>query len=157
MEREDAFDDDERVRRDAVAFAGDACVAGKVVDRTVDWLAGCERLNVFENEFGLERVGVVEVALVACVERELAEVAVVEIKGEEGCVELLGELAGEGGLAGAGTTADAEDGGADGACKGKLRHFPAASICSAMRGTTVVMRVPKRLLAWTPISMTSRW
>ena len=51
----------------------------------------------------------VEVEFVAGVERELGEVAVVEVEREERGVELGGELAGEGGLAGAGAAGYGDD------------------------------------------------
>jgi hypothetical protein len=68
-----------------------------------------EGVEVFEDELGLEGVGVIEVLLVAGLVREVGEVAVVEVEGEEGGVELGGELAGEGGLSGAGAASDGED------------------------------------------------
>ena len=45
---------------------------------------------MLDEELGLEGVGVVEVLLVAGVEREVGEVAVVEVEREEGGVELGG-------------------------------------------------------------------
>jgi hypothetical protein len=51
----------------------------------------------------------VEVEFVAAVERELGEVAIIEVEREEGGVELGGELAGESGLAGAGASGYAND------------------------------------------------
>ena len=53
----------------------------------------------------------VEVLLVALIERELREIAIVEVQREERCVELRGELACKRGFAGAGTAGDADDGG----------------------------------------------
>ena len=88
---------------DEVERVGDAGVGAEVVDRALDGETGGEDADVREDELGLEGVGMVEVALVAGVEGEVGEVAVVEVEGEEGGVELRGELAGEGGLAGAGT------------------------------------------------------
>jgi hypothetical protein len=70
-----------------------------------------EGVDVADKELALERVGVVEVLLATGVERELREVAVVEVKREEGGVELVGEFAREGGLARAGTPGDADDDG----------------------------------------------
>jgi hypothetical protein len=46
---------------------------------------------------------------VAGVERDLREVAVVEVEGEECRVKLGGEFAGERGFAGAGTTCDGDE------------------------------------------------
>ena len=58
-----------------------------------------ERGDVFGEEIVLEGVGVVEVLRGAIGGWDVAEVAVVEVQGQEGGVELRGELAGEGGLA----------------------------------------------------------
>ena len=71
MEREDAFDEDEVGGDDGLERAGDAGVRAEVVDRALDGLAGGEGADVLDEELGLERVGVVEVLLVAGVEREL--------------------------------------------------------------------------------------
>ena len=56
------------------------------------WPCG-EGADVLDDELGLEGVGVVEVALVAGVEREVGEVAVVEVEWEERGFELGGEFA----------------------------------------------------------------
>ncbi len=106
VQGEDAFDDDDVGRGDEVEGACDAGVRLEVVDGAVDGLTLGEGADVFDDEFGLERVGVVEVAFVAGVEWEVREVAVVEVEREEGGFELGGELGGEGGLAGAGTASD---------------------------------------------------
>lgn len=109
VEGEDAFDDDDGGWGDGIEVVGDAGVGGEVVDGALDGLSAGEGADVLDDEFGLERVGVVEVALVAGVEGELGEIAVVEVEWEERGVELGGEFAGEGGLAGAGTACNADD------------------------------------------------
>ncbi len=111
VEGEDAFDDDDGGGGDGVEAVGDAGVGFEVVDGAVDRLAGGEAADVFDDELGFERVRVVEVELVASVEGELREVAVVKVEREERGVELGGELAGEGGLAGAGAAGYADDDG----------------------------------------------
>jgi len=111
VQGEDAFDDDDWFWHDAVEGSGDAGVGLEVVDGASDGFSVREFANVIEDQFGLQRVGVIEVALVTRVERKGAEVAVVEIEREERGVQLGGELGGEGGLAGAGTASDGEDDG----------------------------------------------
>jgi len=83
-------------------------VDAEVVER--DELGEMEREDAFDDD---ETCGgdVVEVLLVAGVERELGEVAVIEVQREESRVELRGELAGERGFARAGAAGDADDSG----------------------------------------------
>ena len=106
---EDAFDDDEVGGGDGVKRAGDAGVGAEVVDGSLDGVAFGEGAEMRDKELAFKRVGVVEVALVAGVERELGEIAVVQVQWEERGFELGGEFAGEGGFAGAGTAGDAEE------------------------------------------------
>ncbi len=130
----------------------------EVVDGTLDGLAGGEAADVLDDEFGLEGVGVVEVAFVAGVEGELGEVAVVEVEGEEGGVELGGKLGGEGGFAGAGAAADAEDEGWGGKVSWVEPDFP--WLAGHFRGEAwemAVRRAVKRASTWRPMSMTSSW
>jgi hypothetical protein len=70
MESEDAFDDHNGGWRDLFEGSGDAGVSGEVVDGALDGAAGGEGADVLDDELGFERVGVIEVALVAFVERE---------------------------------------------------------------------------------------
>ncbi len=91
-------------------------------------LAGGEVADVLDDQLGLEGVGMVEVALVAGVEGELGEVAVVEIKGEEGCVELVSKLGREGGFSGARAAADAEDYGELGCWAGGVASINGAGL-----------------------------
>ena len=84
----------------------EATFVGKV---RMDGLTGGEGADVLDEELALERIGVVKVLFVPGVERELREVAVVEIEWKERGIELRGELTGQGGFAGAGTTGDADD------------------------------------------------
>ena len=111
MEREDAFDDDETCGGDGLEGAEDAGVGREIVNGTLDGAAGGERADVLDEELALERIRMVEVLLVAGVERELGEVAVIEVQREESRVELRGELAGERGFARAGAAGDADDSG----------------------------------------------
>jgi hypothetical protein len=64
VEGEDAFDEDDLFGHDAVEGPGDAGVGLEVVDGARDGFSVREFANVLDDEFGLERVGVVEVALV---------------------------------------------------------------------------------------------
>ncbi len=89
VQGENAFHDDYAGRRDGVETVG-ARVGLEVVDGALDGLAVGEFADVFDDEFRFEGVGVVEVLLVAAIERELREVAVVEVEREEGRVELGG-------------------------------------------------------------------
>ena len=98
VERKDAFDEDHAGGRDGVEGVGNAGVAGEVVDGALDGEALRERSDVLDDELGFEGVGMVEVLLVAGVEGELREVAVVEIEGKKGGIKLDGELPGERGL-----------------------------------------------------------
>ena len=98
VEGEDAFDEDDAGGGDGVEGVGNAGVAGEIVDGTLDGEALRERSDVVDEELGFEGIGMVEVLLVAGVEGELREVAVVEIEGKEGGIELDGELPGERGL-----------------------------------------------------------
>lgn len=84
-------------------------MGGEVVDGAADWGAIGEGVDVLGEEGVFEGVGVVEVLQGALVRLEMAEVAVVEVEGQERRVELGGEFFGEGGLAGAGAAGDAED------------------------------------------------
>jgi hypothetical protein len=86
-------------------------VAGEVVDRSLDGLALREVANVLDKKFALQRVGMVEVALVALVERKLRKVAIVEIQRKESRAELRCEFTGQRGLAGAGASGDADQDG----------------------------------------------
>ncbi len=123
MEGEDTLDDDDAFRGDGFEGFGDAGVGLEVVDGAVDGLARGEAAEVLDEEFAFERVRVIEVALVAAVERELGEVAVVEVEREECGVERGGEFAGEGGFAGAGTAGDGEDRGVMGEAElFRVRH-----------------------------------
>ncbi len=72
MEREDAFDDDVGAGMEGGEGIGNAAVGAEVVDGALDGVALSEGAEVGDEELGLERVGVVEVALVAGVEREPA-------------------------------------------------------------------------------------
>ncbi len=112
VEGEDAFDEDNAGGDEGVGAAGDAGVGAEVVDRALDGLAGGEGADVLEDEFGLEGVRVVEVLEVAIVEGEVGEVAVVEVEGEEGGVELGSKLASESSFAGSGAASDSDDEGA---------------------------------------------
>ena len=94
---------------DGVEGVGTRVWRVEVVDGALDGVAEASVADVLDEELGLERVGVVEVLLVARVERELGEVAVVEVERKEGGVELGGELARQRGFAGAGTAGDADD------------------------------------------------
>ena len=94
---------------DRLEGVGHAGVAAEVVDGALNGAAEAEVAQVLDEELALERVRVIEVLLVAAVERELREVAVVEVEREDGGVELRGELARERGLAGAGTAGDADE------------------------------------------------
>jgi hypothetical protein len=109
VEREDAFDEDDASRRDGVEGVGDPGVAGEVVHRALNGQALGEGADVFDDEFGFERIRMVEVLLVARVERELGKVAVVEVEREERGIELGGELGGERGFSGAGAASDSDD------------------------------------------------
>jgi hypothetical protein len=109
VEREDSFDENEATGNDGLEGSGDAGVVGEVVDGAVDGVAGGERADVLYEELACEGVGVVEVLLVARIQRKLAEVAVIEIEREECGVKLRGKLAGERGLAGAGAAGDADE------------------------------------------------
>src|SRR5581483_11535344 len=106
-----AFDDDEARGLDALEGAGHASVRAEIVDGPVDRVALFEREEVRDEELAFERVGVVEVLLVARVQREVREVAIVEVEWEERGFELRGELAREGCFAGAGTAGDADENG----------------------------------------------
>ena len=108
MQREDTFDEDDLGWSDGVEVVGDAGVVGEVVDRALDGAAKGEVADVGDEELGFEGVGVVEVLFVAGVERELREVAVVEVERKQGRVELRGKLAGKCSFAGAGTAGDAD-------------------------------------------------
>ena len=108
VQGENAFDDDDLPWLDAGVAAGDAGMRGEIVDGAVDGLTRGERADVLEDQLGFERVGVVEVALVPRVERELRQVAIVEVEREERCVKLRCELRRERGFAGAGTARDGE-------------------------------------------------
>lgn len=121
VEGEDAFDEDNVARGHGMGAAGDAGVGGEVVDGGVDGLAGGEGFDVLCEERVLERVGVVEVLACAVFRGEVREIAVVEVERYEGCGELLGELAGERGFAGAGAACDGEDEGFGG--EGELLGF----------------------------------
>jgi len=111
MKGQNAFYEDEAGGRDGGECVGNAGVGGEVVDGALDGEALSEVSDVGGEELGLERVGVVEVALVAGIEGELGEVAVVEVEREKRGVELGSQLGGEGGFAGTRTAGDADDGG----------------------------------------------
>src|ERR1700683_2331401 len=111
MKREDAFDEDEAGGGEGIKDAKDAGVGGEIVDGALDGLAGSERAYVLDEQLAFERVRVIEVLLVAGVERELGEIAVIEIEGKECGIELRGELAGERCFAGAGAAGDSDDDG----------------------------------------------
>jgi hypothetical protein len=106
---EDAFDDDDGGGRDPLEGAGDAGVGGEVVDGPLDGAADGEGADVLDDELGFERIGMIEVTLVAFVEREPGEIAVVEVEREQRSGEFAGKFAGKCGLAGAATTSDGED------------------------------------------------
>lgn len=114
VEGEDAFDDDDGCGGHGVGGVGDAGVGGEVVTRGLDGAAGGEIFYVSDEEFVFERVGMVKVLAGSLFEGEMGEVVVVEIEGEQGGGEFACEFAGEGGFAGAGTSADAEDEGCAG-------------------------------------------
>jgi hypothetical protein len=122
MEGEDAFYDDDLFGVDFVEGAG-ARVGLEVVDGAVDRLSGGKRTDVVEDEFGFERVGVIEVLFVTAIKRKTGQVAVVEVEREERGVELGGELGGEGGFARAGTAGYGED---DGGSKSSCHRSDAA-------------------------------
>jgi hypothetical protein len=109
VQGEDAFNDDDGFDRYGEATVGDAGVSGEVVHGCGDVAPGGEGANVLGEEGVFERIGVVEVLAVALFEREVAQVAVVEVERQERGGELFGELARERGLTGAGTAGDGED------------------------------------------------
>jgi len=113
VEREDAFDEDKLTGSNRLESTRNAGVRGEVVDGALNGVASCKGADMLNDELGFERVGVVEVTFIAGVERELREVAVVEIEREECGFELAGELAGKSGFAGAGTAGDTDEGGLD--------------------------------------------
>lgn len=118
MQGEDAFDDDDGFDGYGQCAVGDAGVGGEVVHGGGDVTAGGEGTDMLGEEGVFERVGVIEVLAVALVKREVAQVAVVEIERQQGGGELFGKLAGERGLAGAGTAGDGEDDGLGAVCGG---------------------------------------
>ena len=123
VEGEDAFDEEGGAGLNGLGVGGDAGVGGEVVDGALDGVTGGECAEVLDEEIVLDGVGVVEVLQSALGGGEVAEVAVVEVEGEQGCVEVCGEFAGEGGFAGAGTASDGEDEGATLRCEGlRGRH-----------------------------------
>jgi hypothetical protein len=109
VEREDSFDDEDVSGGDGLGFVGDAGVGGEVVEGARYGFVIGQSVDLFDEEGVFEGVGVVEVLQVAVFVGEMAEVAVVEVERQEGGVELRGELAGEGGFAGAGATTYPED------------------------------------------------
>ncbi len=100
VEGEDAFDDEDAGGGEGFSHRR-AGVGGEVVGGTKDGLTGGEGLDVVDEEFVLDGVGMVEVLKGSLGGRKVGGVAVVEVEGKEGGIELRGELAGEGGLAGA--------------------------------------------------------
>lgn len=87
-------------------------MGGEVVEGTLDGMAGGERAEMLDEKIVLDGVGVVEVLESALGGGQVAQVAVVEVQGEQGCVEVCGEFAGEGGFARAGAACDSENEGA---------------------------------------------
>src|ERR1035437_5053289 len=71
----------------------------EVVYRALNGFAICERANVLDDEFGLERVGVVEVALVPRVQWKLRQVAIVQVQRKQRRIKLPRKLRRKRGLA----------------------------------------------------------
>ena len=96
----------------------------EVVDRLLDRFAVGELLEMVGEQVVVEGVGVVPVEASALVEGELGEVAVVGVHVDERdgeCAEVVGDFAGDGGFAAAGSAGDADDEGLGHATK--LRHW----------------------------------
>ena len=94
---------------DGFGAVGDAGVGGEVVDGALDGLVVGKGGDVVDQKGVLEGVWVVEVLQGALGWGQVAEADVVEVEGEQGGVELGGEFAGQGSLAGAGTACYAKD------------------------------------------------
>ena len=99
VEGEDAFYDEEFCGGDLLGAVRDAGVGGEVVCGGVDGVASGEGLEVLQEEGDFKRVWVIEVLEGAPGGGEMGEVAVVEVKREEGGGEVCCQFSGEGGFA----------------------------------------------------------
>jgi hypothetical protein len=108
---EDAFDDDKPGRGDGIKGSQDARVMREVVDGPLDGVTVGQSAEMLDEEFALQRVGVVEVLLIARLWRDVRQVAVIKIQRKDRRFELRGEFACEGCFTRAGTTGNAEDNG----------------------------------------------
>ena len=115
VQGENTFHDENGPRRKHLKAIRDTRMRFEVINRALDGVAVREIADVLQEEFAFERVGVIEVPLMAAIERKLGQVAVVKIEGKQGSVELMREFPGERALAGAGATGDAENKGGTGA------------------------------------------
>jgi hypothetical protein len=111
VQHENALDQDQLRRIDAhrsrLSRRGD-----EVVDGLLDRLAGLQRLQVRDQQRGVEGVGVIEVGRAPLLERTLAEVAVVRVLIEEGhwpLGERLVKLSRDRRFPRRGATSDADD------------------------------------------------
>jgi hypothetical protein len=87
-------------------------VCGEVVERLLDGLPGAQGADVLDEQRSIERVRMVEVLLRAFLERQAGQVAVVAVLLEDDDAQRRqrgDDAAGDGGLAGAGPAADADD------------------------------------------------
>jgi hypothetical protein len=77
-QHEDSFDYDDGLRfyMDSFGFSRMSCV---LIDRLLDVFAGGKRFEVVDQQFGIERIGVVKVDLVPQVHRHVTEISVVRI------------------------------------------------------------------------------
>src|ERR1035441_6264070 len=109
VEHEQALDDEEPGGLDAPRF-GSARVIGEGVDRLIEGATGRDGQQVFVQQLPIERIGVVEVDLLALFEGNLLHAAIVGIEGNNrGPRQSLCELLCQLGFPGAGRTRNTND------------------------------------------------
>ena len=111
FEDEDAFDQDGGMRLDA-NHIGLAAMRGKIVGGEVDRLAGAQLAEMLDEEGRLDRVGMIEIELVALFEGELGMVFVIRVVADDDGMsggKRFYDFARDSGFAGAGAAADADD------------------------------------------------
>lgn len=109
MQGEDAFNDQDRCRRNRLRTIGNASVRGEVVDRALDVASIRERFHVLNQQRVLERVRMIEVLQTALFLRKMAEATIVEVQRQQRSGELRGQLAGKRRLSGTGAAGQSKD------------------------------------------------
>src|SRR3990170_2549601 len=110
-EDQNALHQDHQLRFDVARQVG-AGVGGEIVDRDLDRLPPAQRFQMVDQQLGLERVGVVEVDDVALRPRQLPQVPVVSIVGQQDDApgpDPIEDDVGDGRFPGTGATGDPED------------------------------------------------